>query len=357
MLTLFVMTADGSKYNVTKMLRTVTWSGDINTMPRKLEITFQNADELGPTADRLIATDVGSMVFLYSDNIEVFRGFIFQRSIDQTGNESFTAYDELIYATKNNDTILVTGQTASDVINAQMLKFGIKSGSIQQTSFAIPKKLYTNQTLVEIWQDMLIQDKSSSGLTYVFTCDQGVVSMCSRDKAAISTISVNNIITGSNEVSIEDLRNYIIVDKGSLDTKTTKKGKVTGTPYQAEIASDEESINLYGKMVHIETATGIGGKDATSDAMQQKANTLLDSLNIPTVTSNIEFLGDIKCITGRQINIEDNMTGLTGTFFITTDSHSWDSGVYKMQLQISKDIYVAKRIRNRTRTGGGWVWQ
>lgn len=352
-----IILADGVKKDVTSMLKSVKWGGDVNVLPRKMEVSFQNADQLGPKGKRMVLTDAGQMVFLYNDSEELFRGFIFSRTIDQEGLESFTAYDELIYATKSMDTILVSGKTASEVITQQMKKFGIQIGSIQTTNYKIPQKLYQNQTLASIWNELLAVDKGYSGQQYQFFTEKGLSYLWTRDKAAQVTIAIDNIISGSNEVSIEDLRNMVVVTKGSLEpnTNASVKGKTTTKQpnFTYQNAFDMDSIKKYGYLVHYSTSTD---DKATATQMKQEAKTLLGEMNKPLVTSKIDFIGDPKCITGRLINVQDTITGLQGQFYITQDDHTWEGGDYRMSLQISYDINLYKKMKNSLKSGGGVKW-
>ena len=51
--------------------------------------------------------------------------------------------------------------------------------------------------------------------------------------------------------------------------------------------------------------------------------------------SSVEAIGNIKCISGYAVKIKDSLTGLTGKFWINTDSHTWSNGVHTMSLNLA----------------------
>lgn len=54
-----------------------------------------------------------------------------------------------------------------------------------------------------------------------------------------------------------------------------------------------------------------------------------------TKEASIEAIGNLKAISGYSINIQDKVTGLTGTFYITEDTHTFENGVHTMTLGLS----------------------
>jgi hypothetical protein len=315
------------------MLKDVSWSGDINTLPRNIDVQLMNSvDKQGDK--RAVPFDVGDMVILKYDDSEIFRGFIFKRSIDEIGSESFTAYDELIYAVKNSTSTIVKKKTASAVITEQMKKFGIEIGSIESTKIVIPKKVFQGSSINEIWEQCLEYEKSKTGKSYHIFSSKGKVYMWSREKASKATISINDIISGTQEVSIEDLKTQVLVTKGNIDPTAEDAKSKDFVPYKEVLIVDKEGVQRYGQLQTVEEADD---KD-TLASMKNRGNTILGSSNKPETTSNIDFIGNVNCITGRIIEVTDPTIGLSGVYYITSDNHTFSNGVHKMSLQISKKL-------------------
>lgn len=333
MLTLFLYTHDKKEYNLTNMLVDATWSGDINTLPRTLEVSLKNVTDKDDER-RAVNFDVGNMVLLKHDDQEIFRGYIFKRSINSDGNENFTAYDELIYAVKNSHSTIIKNKTASVAITELMKKFGIQIGSIESTNIKISKLVFQAKNLSDIFLECLKYDKSRSNKSYHIFSSKGKAYVWSRAKAAKSTISINDVISSTQDVSIEDLKTKVIVAKGNFDPKAEDAKSKDFVPYTEVSVVDEAATKKYGTLQMIEDADD----KSSLSAMKNIGNTLLAQNNKPEITSSIEFIGNITCITGKRIEIKDELTGLVGIFYITSDNHSFSNGNHKMSLQLSKKL-------------------
>lgn len=327
MISIHVVTKS-KKYNITNMVKDVTWAGDINTLPRQLDVNFHNTNDI-EAGKKLVNVVVGDQVIAYNSGSEIFRGVIFKTSIDQSGSASFTAYDELVYVTKNTDSILIKNKSATQVIKEQCKKFGISYSSIEDTKVKISKLVCQDKTLADTWQEALEETKKKNGKSYKIYSSKGKVYMKSRANATKLTVSITDVISASNETSIEELKTQVMVTKGSLDP--TEK---SDTKFQYVIEKDKTAASKYGVMQHVEN---VDDKAKTSE-MRTKAKQVLKTLNKPDTTLQIEFIGNVSCTTGNQIKIKDPLTGISGTYYITSDSHSWSNGVHKMSLQISKTI-------------------
>jgi hypothetical protein len=315
------------RYDISDLVRSVNWSGDVSSFARTLEVELQNAIDTGK--NNLINIKEGSTIQFFLDGNELFRGFIFKNSIDEKGSHSITAYDQLVYLSKNSDTILVKNKAASDVVISLLKKYGLTIGSIESTGYKIKKLFFQTQALTEIIQGCLDETEMYMGRTYKLYSQKGKVYMVSRRKAAKNTISVTDIISGSRESSIEDTKTQVMVTKGSLDPSEESE-----TKYKAVTVKDANSIKKYGVMQHVETVDD----KATESAMKKKAQSLLNQLKAPEVISSIEFIGDSRCTTGNIIEVRNEITDLVGKFYISSDKHTFSDGVHKMSLQLSSKL-------------------
>jgi hypothetical protein len=316
------------RIDISGMMKTVTWTGDINTLPRSLEVEFKNTNDINDRK-QLIQFAVGNFVVAYSGTTEIFRGNIFQTKKTQNGDSSFTAFDELVYLTKNETSMLIKKQKASQVVSSLASKFGVKFSRIDDTGYVIAKEVCQNTAASDIINTVLEDTKKGNGKSYTITSRKGVASLIARENASKITVTVDNVITAEQDVSIEDTRTQVVITKGQLDAG---KGD---TKFSSVTVSDSAARNAYGLMQHSEE---INDDKATTATMKSKANEILKTLKDPTYTLSMEFYGDINCTTGNRIGIHDPLSGMEGLYYITQDSHTWDSGEYKMQLQISKKL-------------------
>jgi hypothetical protein len=312
-------------YDITNLVTDITWSGDINTYSRTLSLSVMNTEDM---EKRLIKFDVGHMVFFYVDNKEVFRGYLFKLDMGSDGKETLTCYDMLIYTAKNSDTMLIKNKTASEIVTMLCKKYDMPIGKIQSTGYKISKKLCENQTLDSIIKDALDETKANTnGKGYRLYSEKGKVNLVGRYGAAQTSISVNNLISASKEKSIEDLKNKVMVTKGSLESDSEVK-------FASETVTDTASTKKYGTMQHVEQ---VDDTDSTSK-MKAKAKSLLKDLSQPTQTLSIEFIGDVSCVTGNIIHIQNNLIDAKGSYYITSDSHTFSGGSHKMTLQLSTKL-------------------
>lgn len=309
-----------------EMLESVTWTGDINSFHRTATIDFKNTKDM---KKRLVKYSPGDLVILYKDGKRFFKGYIFKYSLSDDGSESIVCYDNLIYLAKNADTVLFKNQTAAGAIRSLCKKHGVPVGSIASTGYKFKRKLYEEKSLNDIFSDLLEETKKKTGKSYIFRAGtDGKVNLYNRDSASKLTVTINDVLGASKDVSIEDLRNKILVTKGSLDSKEKKSKYITRT------AQNSSSISKYGRMQHVESVDD----DYSTAKMEATAKSLLKELNRSETEMSIDFIGNIACITGNKIAIDNNLTNIDGTYFITSDSHSFSNGVHKMSLQISTKL-------------------
>ena len=53
-----------------------------------------------------------------------------------------------------------------------------------------------------------------------------------------------------------------------------------------------------------------------------------------TREASVESLGHIQCVAGYSVKIKDKASGLTGTFYIESDRHTWKDGIHTMELTL-----------------------
>ena len=84
--------SNGEQYDITKVLTKVTWSGDYKSCSRKLEFSllYSGTDKNVPNID----IPLSSHVIFYENDVELFRGYIWDREKNSTGTTiNYLAYD------------------------------------------------------------------------------------------------------------------------------------------------------------------------------------------------------------------------------------------------------------------------
>jgi hypothetical protein len=99
------------------------------------------------------------------------------------------------------------------------------------------------------------------------------------------------------------------------NNKRKKKGQVKA----------DKDIKKYG--IYQQTYTKQKGVDAKSAAKAMLVGV--------TEEATIEAIGHIECVAGKALKISDKALGLTGKFYITGDTHTFQNGIHTMTLELS----------------------
>ena len=129
------------------------------------------------------------------------------------------------------------------------------------------------------------------------------------------TLSENsNIFASSISESMDEIKNKILI----FDDKGKQIGEV----------KDDGSIKKFG--IFQEIYSKEEGVDPTTGAK--------NLLKIkPTQSIKISAIGDINCLSCYFVEVKDTATGLSGKYWISSDSHIFENGTHKMELELKFD--------------------
>ena len=141
---------------------------------------------------------------------------------------------------------------------------------------------------------------------------------------------MTNLTTASHSASIEDMVNRVEI--------TDKDGHVIGA------VTNSNDVKAYG------TIQGVYKVDNKQDT-QASAKALLKSVS---EHSEVEALGNIQCIAGYAVEIQEEQ--LKGTFLIVSDSHTIENNRHMMKLTLRYlDPKASLEITTEGSTGGTTV--
>lgn len=316
--------ANGLVYDISDLIKSVEWTGDIKQAARSLDIELVNIDSLGWSKPSM-TFECGKQIRLYENGLELFRGVVFETNINHEGNQSLKAYDEAKYLVNNADSRVFKNIKASQVVSVLCKEYGIPIGSIEDTGHVIKHLVLREKSLWDAFMYALSITKEETGRKYWIYMKQGHLYLSERKKELVKwTISDGyNLTSSSKRTSIESLRNSIKLIAGDLEDK--KKKPVIKT------VQDNTSISNYGRMQHVEN---VG--DMKSSRLSDYANKKLKELNKPQIDIDVEVLGYSPIISGKSVYATDKMTGLSGGYYVLQDNHTWDeNGVHTMKLTLS----------------------
>ena len=307
---------------LTPFVTGITWAGDITEASRSCEISLNNT--IDGTTKAILTLEVGKSIRFKVDDDEVFRGVIFGTEMNSDGSMRITVRDYNHYLTKNTDSLKFKKMKASEIVKSICKKYGIDYGTIDDTGYVIPKLIFRDKTIYDMIITALTETRQKTGKVFLLSNEKGKLVLRERKKQVKRlVISDGSNILGANMTqSIEDLRNSV---------RYTGK---SGPDAKGVTVSDSDSIKKYGLMREKQDDS-----DKKDSQLQPIASALLKELNKVATESNVDVIGHKDIFAGATVQVTEKMTGLSGGFYVITDSHTFEpSGVHTMSLKISKTL-------------------
>ena len=313
--------ADGVQIDITELVERVTWSGDLQSCARKLEFSILTTKYTYnmPKVD----IPIMSMILLYEEGKELFRGFVFERTRSNSNSISFVCYDHAEKLNKIEVAYNGKGKTPSATMNDLLTKYGFSIGSIAPSSVK-GEKIYMGTKLYNIFMDMYTQQSKKDNKKYMVHSLEGKIYCSVKGTTVLSILfeEAMNITDSSFKESVSSMVNKVII----VDQEGNSKGSVV----------EQSDINTYGLFQAIYKE--VEGKNSNEEA-KSKLRGLEQSCSI-------SGFGDTTCVTGKGVKVKETNTGLVGLFYIDSDVHTWSNGQYTIKLELN-----FKNIMNEVNAG------
>lgn len=294
-----------------------------------IEWTTQRIGEAGKLVftlikDENISFSEGAHVRLTVDGINVFYGFVFEKSRDKNHHIQCTCYDQLRYL-KNKDTYVYTNKTASELIKMIAGDFNLNLGSIEDTGFKIAQRVEDNKTLFDIIYNALDLTLISTGKLFVLYDDFGKLTLKNIESMKLDTIIDEDTAENFDYTSSIDGDTFNQI-KLVYDNKETGKRDVF-------ITKDSNNINQWGVLQYYEVIQkGMNGKAI--------ADTLIDSKtgkNRKTRHLDINnAFGDLNVRAGSSLPVSLNLGDIVTNNYLVVDSctHKFYENYHTMDLHL-----------------------
>lgn len=303
---------NNEKLDISDLVSKVTIQGDYTQGARRLDCSYiaSSLDSNIPIAQ----IQEFNYMYFYQDNKLVFRGTIYEISKDSSNNLiTFYAYDEGVRTLKAKATYNFVDKTVTEIVNIIVKEFNIPIESFIKSDIKVTK-IFFGQTLYDIFMSIYTIVSQSTGKKYMleWTTD-GKMRIVEK---GIITLNVSfeegyNLMSSSYTINLDNIVNRVAICDESYN-------------YIKEVR-DEETIKLYGIFQDIVKQTN--GSDATEEAKSK--------LKGVEKKCTLSGFGDYTCITGRGVKVKDTYTGLVGLFYIDADTHTWENGVYSIDLELN----------------------
>lgn len=281
----------------------ITWNSDADTLGTQL--SFDTIKEF-PT---------GTVVSLFNDSKELFRGIAF-KPVQKRWTYSYTCQDYSFYL-KSKPIKQFNGTSGSEAIKS-LLGEAYITGEITDIPTTITK-IYKNNDLASIIDDILTQAKDDQGIEYFKEIEGNILYI-----RKVSEMKINPQIllpkTIDITASMENMKNKIIV--------TTSDEKNTNIVASAEDTSQQ---GFYGVLSDIESID-----DKNIAQAQNIANNKLAELNKVAYSTSLDLIAisggdDIKA--NRMIYLNAG-SRLTGYYKVKSASHTLTKGLHKVNINI-----------------------
>lgn len=296
----------------------ITLTAELRGAPEKLEFTVLKDSQLNFVE--------GDAVSFKVDGKKVFYGFVFSKKRDREQQISVVAYSQIRYL-KNKDTIVYTNKTASDLVRMIANDYQLNLGTIEDTSYVIPKKVEDGTTLIDMIQNAIDDTVLMTGTMYVLYDDFG--SLCLRSLQSLSTDVLIDASTAENfdYASSIDEETY---NKVKLSYKNDETGK-----RDIYIVQDTENINQWGVLQHYETI------DKSVQNPVARANGLLKRYNHKTRKLEISgAFGDLSVRGGSLLSVALNLGEIIvqNQMVVYTVKHRFTENHHTMDLVVKGGV-------------------
>lgn len=301
---------DGAAWvDVSSMVTEITWSGDYQQCARSLTagIVSKESDPDVP----VIKCELGTQVRFSYEGTLLFFGYIFRRE-KVTGRSviELTCWDRGIYLKRSTGTYMVRGMDPATLVKRICGDFGIPVGNIAAPSGTFDRKFIAQN----LWKIILTAYTLAGDEKKYVARFQGEKLDIVEKKAGENSVFLKGDYNLMQAQTVESAENVV-----SIAQIVSREGQVV------QEKKDDERMKKFGRMQEqiIES----------DDAAKQLEKMVADGDVEQTIT--VDNLGDIRCITGNTVVVQEPYTGVMGNFWIDSDTHTWKNGQYYCKLTLN----------------------
>lgn len=316
---------DNVKTDITKVVSELKWSESEDNHTMEINFSLPDTNERYVEHYLIEAGDKVQLLYngetLYSFEVtEVERNF---------PRRSVTGKDFCWYIEKNEGVVIqFANVSCTKAIETLCAELGIAVGEIAEMSAAL-NCVYIDGA-ENIIEDILEKQRLRDGCTYDYEMDNNrlrVYKLSDEPERYVYKPAVNvaeiDVTKEHSPVtykhSIEDMKNTV---KAVINSKTN--GNLPAIEYTI---SDSDNVKRYGKL-----STKIEVSADEQFEIEELAKNELNDKNKVTREISCEMPGAINARRNRVMHIVDEYTGIDALMRITDSEHTYEKGIYKMNL-------------------------
>lgn len=301
----------------------IEWSGTDQQASRQISITIPwNPYDKDFTNPKI---GLGDIVYLYNGKKCFFTGQVTSRGKTGTiGTAAYVAKDFMHHLIRSTTTRKFKNKTPEAITQSVCKEVGVQTTALAKTGINIPKMICEEQSCYDIIIRAYRKAKAKNGKVYMPKMVGKKVSVIEKGKDCGAILDQSVDITDADYT--ENTDNMVNVVK-IYDGKNKKVGTVKSTKtYKKGSTEKVGSLKKFG------TYQAIYKKEKGVDS-KKAAKALLEGV---TKEASIEAIGDLRCVSGMRVGIHDKATGLSGNFYISGDTHTFENGVHTMKLDLEQ---------------------
>lgn len=321
----FVLIKSGVGYDISDIVQKVTWSGRKNSPARSLQLTLIDDPTMGEENRAGVDVYEGNHLIFTEDGTELFRGIVMSQTRTQDRTLSITAYDSAIYLANNKDSFKYKKKTLTAVFLDVCKRFGISRGEVAAVQYKIPALVQVNTTIYDILCSALSATYKATGERFYILSKNGQLHLIRRKEQVTKLV----LETGEEGSPYGNLTQYSYT-KDISNTKTrlkliSQKGKTVAQ------WSDKELEERIGMMQDVQ----VPDDSLKKKKLKTMVITMLNELKKPSETLNVTAFGISSIYSGMAVYVSIPEIGIGRTYYVDTDSHSWDGDYHTMKLTLN----------------------
>jgi len=307
------VTTGAAATDIAQLAPSINWAGDIAQCGRTLSFGVLSS----PVDANIPAVDIplGAGVSLSVDGDALFEGYVFGRQkLTDSNTMEITCFDRGIYVKKNKASYKFQNMAPEDIAARVCADFDIPTGAVAKTGVKVSRN-FVGAPLYQIIQTAYTLASRETGEAYHIRFDGPALTV--RAKAVSQETPI--IAGGSNLMSA--------AVSESIERTITQVAIYGDDDKLVRTVKDDALMALYGVMQ--EYVKQEKGADTAA-----KAQKLLDDSGVSQKIT-VDSLGDISCVTGSAVVVQEPYTGLCGLFWVDSDTHTWKNGLYLNKLTLN----------------------
>lgn len=315
---LFVNSKNQNKrYDISEITDSVSISFVRTGTATKMEFTVFKDD--------IVVYHEGDCVEFFDNNIPVFKGYVFTKTINEKNEIKTTAYDQLRYL-KAKQSYSFNGESLKDIITTIANQFKLQVGEIEDAAYTTPYYYHEDESLFDIITYHIEKAKLMLNTEINFFDDFGKLTVKRADSMISKyVIGKESFTTGYEYKTDIDSDTYNVI-------KLVQPNKVTKTADVYE-AQSEENIRKWGMLQYYE----VMNENLNAAQIIDYLNLVFNYSNKVFRTLNMEAVGIPGLRGGNTIFIDIPTIGdinLKKSLLIDSVTHKYSSSEHTMSLEM-----------------------